>query len=69
MYEKFLRKINYTTLQASQLKGSSDQSKDHFYFISNENSKYHTLINQTEFQQLKERSILWDPSILQTKQT
>ncbi len=45
---------------SSQLKGSSDQSRDHFDSISNEDSKYHTLINQREIQQLKERSILWD---------
>ncbi|KVI06770.1 Uncharacterized protein family Ycf2, partial [Cynara cardunculus var. scolymus] len=29
--------------------------------------KYHILINQREIQQLKQRSILWDPSFLQTK--
>ena len=54
---------------SSQLKGSSDQSRDHFDSISNEDSKYHTLINQREIQQLKERSILWDPSFLQTERT
>nr|YP_009769219.1 hypothetical chloroplast RF21 [Clitoria ternatea]YP_009769236.1 hypothetical chloroplast RF21 [Clitoria ternatea]QIS99920.1 hypothetical chloroplast RF21 [Clitoria ternatea]QIS99937.1 hypothetical chloroplast RF21 [Clitoria ternatea] len=55
---------------SSQLKGSSDQSKDHFDSISNEDSKYHTLINQREIQQLKERSILcWDPSFLETERT
>ncbi|RDY14308.1 Protein Ycf2, partial [Mucuna pruriens] len=55
---------------SSQLKGSSDQSKDHFDSIRNEDSKYHTLINQREIQQLKERSILcWDPSFLQTERT
>ncbi|KAG6750212.1 hypothetical protein POTOM_047304 [Populus tomentosa] len=54
---------------SSQLKGSSDQSRDHFDSISNEDSEYHTLINQREIQQLKERSILWDPSFLQTEQT
>ncbi|KAF3642901.1 hypothetical protein FXO38_20860 [Capsicum annuum] len=52
---------------SSQLKGSSDQSRDHLDSISNEDSKYHTLINQREIQQRKERSILWDPSFLQTK--
>lgn len=53
---------------SSQLKGSSDQSRDHFDSISNEDSEYHTLINQREIQQLKERSILcWDPSFLQTE--
>uniref|UniRef100_A0A2C9U291 Protein Ycf2 n=1 Tax=Manihot esculenta TaxID=3983 RepID=A0A2C9U291_MANES len=52
---------------SSQLKGSSDQSRDHF--ISNEDSEYHTLINQRKIQQLKERSILWDPSFLQTERT
>nr|WEG92325.1 hypothetical protein RF2 [Oemleria cerasiformis]WEG92326.1 hypothetical protein RF2 [Oemleria cerasiformis] len=51
------------------LKGSSDQSRDHFDSISNEDSEYHTLINQREIQQLKERSILWDPSFLQTERT
>ncbi|KAK8516976.1 hypothetical protein V6N12_032176 [Hibiscus sabdariffa] len=54
---------------SSQLKGSSDQSRDRFDSISNEDSEYHTLINQREIQQLKERSILWDPSFLQTKRT
>ncbi|KAB1208330.1 Protein Ycf2 [Morella rubra] len=54
---------------SSQLKGSSDQSGDHFDSISNEDSEYHTLINQREIQQLKERSILWDPSFLQTERT
>ncbi|KAJ7941007.1 Protein Ycf2, partial [Quillaja saponaria] len=55
---------------SSQLKGSSDQSRDHFDSISNEDSEYHTLINQREIQQLKERSILcWDPSFLQTERT
>ncbi|KAK7365369.1 hypothetical protein VNO78_39815 [Psophocarpus tetragonolobus] len=55
---------------SSQLKRSSDQSKDHFDSIRNEDSKYHTLINQREIQQLKERSILcWDTSFLQTERT
>ena len=54
---------------SSQLKGSSDQFRDHFDSISNEDSEYHTLINQREIQQLKERSILWDPSFLQTERT
>nr|YP_011027412.1 hypothetical chloroplast RF21 [Sedum rubrotinctum]YP_011027429.1 hypothetical chloroplast RF21 [Sedum rubrotinctum]WQN01662.1 hypothetical chloroplast RF21 [Sedum pachyphyllum]WQN01679.1 hypothetical chloroplast RF21 [Sedum pachyphyllum]WQN01747.1 hypothetical chloroplast RF21 [Sedum rubrotinctum]WQN01764.1 hypothetical chloroplast RF21 [Sedum rubrotinctum] len=54
---------------SSQLKGSSDQSRDHFDSISNEDSEYHTLINQREIHQLKERSILWDPSFLQTERT
>nr|YP_010854795.1 hypothetical protein RF2 [Chamaedorea cataractarum]YP_010854812.1 hypothetical protein RF2 [Chamaedorea cataractarum]WGM73841.1 hypothetical protein RF2 [Chamaedorea sp. M_zhpu90]WGM65465.1 hypothetical protein RF2 [Chamaedorea cataractarum]WGM65482.1 hypothetical protein RF2 [Chamaedorea cataractarum]WGM73858.1 hypothetical protein RF2 [Chamaedorea sp. M_zhpu90] len=53
----------------SQLKGSSDQSIDHFDSIRNEDSEYHTLIDQTEIQQLKERSILLDPSFLQTERT
>ncbi|MBA0735121.1 hypothetical protein Gogos_018996, partial [Gossypium gossypioides] len=52
-----------------QLKGSSDQSKNRFDSISNEDSEYHTLINQKEIQQLKERSILWDPSFLQMERT
>nr|QVX28783.1 hypothetical protein RF2 [Poiretia bahiana]QVX28800.1 hypothetical protein RF2 [Poiretia bahiana] len=55
---------------SSQWKGSSDQSRDHFDSIRNEDSEYHTLINQREIQQLKERSILcWDPSFLQTERT
>ncbi|KAJ4699996.1 Protein Ycf2 [Melia azedarach] len=54
---------------SSQLKRSSDQSRDPFDSISNENSEYHTLINQREIQQLKEKSILWDPSFLQTERT
>ncbi|KAL2223970.1 UNVERIFIED_CONTAM: Protein Ycf2 [Sesamum indicum] len=44
---------------SSQLKGFSDQSRDHLDSISNEDSEYHTLINQREIQTLKERSILW----------
>ena len=51
------------------MKGSSDQSRDPLDSISNEDSEYHTLINQREIQQLKERSILWDPSFLQTERT
>ena len=51
---------------SSQLKGSSDQSRDS---IRNEDSEYHTLTNQREIQQLKEGSILWDPSFLQTERT
>nr|YP_009493748.1 hypothetical chloroplast RF2 [Weigela florida]YP_009493765.1 hypothetical chloroplast RF2 [Weigela florida]AWN57643.1 hypothetical chloroplast RF2 [Weigela florida]AWN57644.1 hypothetical chloroplast RF2 [Weigela florida] len=54
---------------SSQLKVSSDQSRDHLDSISNEDSEYHPLINQREIQQLKERSILWDPSFLQTERT
>nr|YP_009752201.1 Ycf2 protein [Linnaeosicyos amara]QIT05611.1 Ycf2 protein [Linnaeosicyos amara] len=54
---------------SSQLKGSSDQSRDHFDSISNEDSEYPTFLNQREIQQLKERSILWDPSFLQTERT
>ncbi|KAL7186688.1 hypothetical protein ACSBR2_028416 [Camellia fascicularis] len=54
---------------SNQLKGSSDQSRDHLDSISNEDSEYHILINQREIQQLKERSILWDPSFLQTERT
>ncbi|MCH4891448.1 DUF825 domain-containing protein, partial [Acidaminobacter sp. JC074] len=54
---------------SNQLKGSSDQSRDHLDSMSNEDSEYHTLINQREIQQLKERSILWDPSFLQTERT
>ncbi|KAL8232036.1 hypothetical protein R6Q57_001814 [Mikania cordata] len=38
---------------SSQLKGSSDQFRDHFDSISNEDSEYHTLLNQREIQQLK----------------
>nr|UZT28511.1 hypothetical protein RF2 [Verbena officinalis]UZT28528.1 hypothetical protein RF2 [Verbena officinalis] len=40
-----------------QLKGSSDQSRDHLDSISNEDSEYHTLINQSEIQPLKERLV------------
>ncbi|MBN8156671.1 DUF825 domain-containing protein, partial [Vibrio vulnificus] len=54
---------------SSQLKGSSDQSRDHFDSISNEDSEYHTLINQREIQQLKEGSTFGDPSFLQTERT
>ena len=58
----FIQVTNY-----SQLKGSSYQSKDHFDSTSNEDSKYHTLINQRENQQLKEKSILWDLYFLKVK--
>ena len=63
------RSIFVQVTDSSQLKGSSDQSRDHFDSIRNEDSEYHTLIDQTEIQQLKERSILWDPSFLQTELT
>nr|YP_009440717.1 hypothetical chloroplast RF21 [Aristolochia contorta]YP_009440734.1 hypothetical chloroplast RF21 [Aristolochia contorta]ATI10676.1 hypothetical chloroplast RF21 [Aristolochia contorta]ATI10693.1 hypothetical chloroplast RF21 [Aristolochia contorta]UAU41069.1 Ycf2 [Aristolochia contorta]UAU41086.1 Ycf2 [Aristolochia contorta] len=56
------RSIFVQVTDSSQWKGSSDQSRDHFDSIRNEDSEYHTLINQTEIPQLKERSILWDPS-------
>ncbi|KAH0445495.1 hypothetical protein IEQ34_025426 [Dendrobium chrysotoxum] len=58
------RSIFVQVTDSSQWKGSSsDQSRDHFDSVRNENSEYHTLIDQTEIQQLKERSILWDPSL------
>ncbi|MCD9644666.1 hypothetical protein HAX54_033074 [Datura stramonium] len=38
---------------SSQLKGSSDHPRDHLDSISNEDSEYHTLINQREIQQRK----------------
>ncbi|KAH0446718.1 hypothetical protein IEQ34_024440 [Dendrobium chrysotoxum] len=64
------RSIFVQVTDSSQWKGSSsDQSRDHFDSVRNENSEYHTLIDQTEIQQLKERSILWDPSFLQTERT
>nr|YP_010690634.1 Ycf2 protein [Cartonema parviflorum]YP_010690651.1 Ycf2 protein [Cartonema parviflorum]WBU14345.1 Ycf2 protein [Cartonema parviflorum]WBU14362.1 Ycf2 protein [Cartonema parviflorum] len=63
------RSIFVQVRDSSQWKGSSDQSIDHFDSIRNEDSEYHTLIDQTEIQQLKERSILWDPSFLQTERT
>nr|YP_010901220.1 Ycf2 protein [Crassula columella]YP_010901237.1 Ycf2 protein [Crassula columella]WIL06800.1 Ycf2 protein [Crassula columella]WIL06815.1 Ycf2 protein [Crassula columella] len=44
-------------------------SRNHFDSISNEDSEYHTLINQREIHQLKESSILGDPSFLQTERT
>nr|YP_009424976.1 hypothetical chloroplast RF2 [Habenaria radiata]YP_009424993.1 hypothetical chloroplast RF2 [Habenaria radiata]ASU93505.1 hypothetical chloroplast RF2 [Habenaria radiata]ASU93522.1 hypothetical chloroplast RF2 [Habenaria radiata] len=65
-----IRSIFVQVTDSSQWKGSSsDQSRDHFDSVRNENSEYHTLIDQTEIQQLKERSILWDPSFLQTERT
>nr|UUF92536.1 hypothetical protein RF2 [Allium fasciculatum]UUF92537.1 hypothetical protein RF2 [Allium fasciculatum] len=63
------RSIFVQVTDSSQSKGSSDQSRDHFDSIRNEDSEYHTLIDQTEIQQLEERSILWDPSFLQTERT
>nr|YP_009405985.1 hypothetical chloroplast RF2 [Lobelia sessilifolia]YP_009406008.1 hypothetical chloroplast RF2 [Lobelia sessilifolia]ASA38059.1 hypothetical chloroplast RF2 [Lobelia sessilifolia]ASA38084.1 hypothetical chloroplast RF2 [Lobelia sessilifolia] len=56
----WIRKRRYS----SQVKGSSDQDFDS---ISNEDSEYHTLFNQREIQQRKERSILGDLSFLQTE--
>nr|YP_010892211.1 hypothetical chloroplast RF2 [Ludwigia hyssopifolia]YP_010892228.1 hypothetical chloroplast RF2 [Ludwigia hyssopifolia]WJO89907.1 hypothetical chloroplast RF2 [Ludwigia hyssopifolia]WJO89924.1 hypothetical chloroplast RF2 [Ludwigia hyssopifolia] len=50
---------------SSQLKGSSDQSRDHFDSISNEDSEYHTLMKK--IQQRRNRS--GDPSLLQTERT
>nr|YP_009557433.1 hypothetical protein RF2 [Kewa sp. GY-2019]QBC72106.1 hypothetical protein RF2 [Kewa sp. GY-2019] len=60
-----------TRSRSSQLKGSSDQSRDRLNSISNANSEYDTsvLINKREIQQLNERSILRDPSFLQTEGT
>nr|YP_010833912.1 hypothetical chloroplast RF2 [Dioscorea gracillima]YP_010833931.1 hypothetical chloroplast RF2 [Dioscorea gracillima]WFP43997.1 hypothetical chloroplast RF2 [Dioscorea gracillima]WFP44016.1 hypothetical chloroplast RF2 [Dioscorea gracillima] len=63
------RSIFVQVTDSSQWKGFSDQSRDHFDSIRNADSEYHTLIDQTEIQQLKERSILWDPSFLQTERT
>nr|QXO02874.1 Ycf2 [Cheirostylis montana]QXO02886.1 Ycf2 [Cheirostylis montana] len=64
------RSIFVQVTDSSQWKGSSsDQSRDPFYFVRNENSEYQTWIDQTEIPQLKERSILWDPSFLQTERT
>nr|UDZ61533.1 hypothetical protein RF2 [Ranalisma rostratum]UDZ61534.1 hypothetical protein RF2 [Ranalisma rostratum] len=63
------RSIFVQVTDSSQLKGSSDQSRDHFDSIRNEDSESHKLIDQTEIQQLKERSIPWDPSFLQTERT
>nr|YP_009679646.1 Ycf2 [Trichopus zeylanicus subsp. travancoricus]YP_009679664.1 Ycf2 [Trichopus zeylanicus subsp. travancoricus]QDP69961.1 Ycf2 [Trichopus zeylanicus subsp. travancoricus]QDP69979.1 Ycf2 [Trichopus zeylanicus subsp. travancoricus] len=63
------RSIFVQVTDSSQWKGSSDQSRDHFDSIRNADSEYHTLIDQTEIQQVKERSILWDPSFLQTERT
>ena len=63
------RSIFVQVTDSSQLKGSSDQSRDHLDSISHEDSEYHTLINQSGIQQLKERSILWDPCFLQTERT
>nr|YP_010407277.1 hypothetical chloroplast RF21 [Spiranthes sinensis]YP_010407292.1 hypothetical chloroplast RF21 [Spiranthes sinensis]URF20167.1 hypothetical chloroplast RF21 [Spiranthes sinensis]URF20182.1 hypothetical chloroplast RF21 [Spiranthes sinensis] len=64
------RSIFVQVTDSSQWKrSSSDQSRDPFDSVINENSEYHTLIDQTEIPQLKERSILWDPSFLQTERT
>nr|YP_010293014.1 hypothetical protein RF2 [Eriocaulon alpestre]YP_010293031.1 hypothetical protein RF2 [Eriocaulon alpestre]YP_010473212.1 hypothetical protein RF2 [Eriocaulon faberi]YP_010473229.1 hypothetical protein RF2 [Eriocaulon faberi]ULQ65804.1 hypothetical protein RF2 [Eriocaulon buergerianum]ULQ65295.1 hypothetical protein RF2 [Eriocaulon alpestre]ULQ65312.1 hypothetical protein RF2 [Eriocaulon alpestre]ULQ65821.1 hypothetical protein RF2 [Eriocaulon buergerianum]UVH66235.1 hypothetical protein len=52
---------------SSQWKGSSDQCMDHFDSIRNEDSESYALIDQAEIQQLKERSILLDPSLIQTQ--
>nr|YP_009450069.1 hypothetical chloroplast RF2 [Burmannia cryptopetala]YP_009450075.1 hypothetical chloroplast RF2 [Burmannia cryptopetala]ANK36266.1 hypothetical chloroplast RF2 [Burmannia cryptopetala]ANK36272.1 hypothetical chloroplast RF2 [Burmannia cryptopetala] len=65
------RSILVQVTDSSQWKGSSDQSREHFDSIRNEDSEYHTLIliDQTGIPQLKARSILWDPSFLQTERT
>ncbi|CAN6472630.1 unnamed protein product [Victoria cruziana] len=65
----FVRSIFVQVTDSSQLKGSFDQSRENFDSISNEDSEYHTLINQTEIQQLKERLVLWNPSSLQMERT
>ncbi|KAK9663208.1 hypothetical protein RND81_O308700 [Saponaria officinalis] len=61
--------VSFQVTDSSQLKGSSDQSRDRLDSISNADSESHTLINKREIQQLKERSILRDPSFLQTEGT
>ncbi|KAL4196104.1 hypothetical protein AMTRI_Chr04g244370 [Amborella trichopoda] len=63
------RFIFVKVMASNQLKGPSDQSRDHFDSISNKHSEYHTLMHQTEIEKLKERSIIWDPSFLQTERT
>nr|YP_009748510.1 Ycf2 protein [Vanilla madagascariensis]YP_009748519.1 Ycf2 protein [Vanilla madagascariensis]QII90190.1 Ycf2 protein [Vanilla madagascariensis]QII90199.1 Ycf2 protein [Vanilla madagascariensis] len=64
------RSIFVQVTDSSQWKGSfSDQSRDHFDSVRNEDSEYHTLIDQTQIHQFKEKSILWDPSVLQTERT
>ncbi|KAK9724118.1 hypothetical protein RND81_05G049400 [Saponaria officinalis] len=63
------RSVFVQVTDSSQLKGSSDQSRDRLDSISNADSEYHTLINKREIQQLKERSILRDPSFVQTEGT
>nr|CAA30743.1 unnamed protein product [Spinacia oleracea] len=65
----FTRSSFVQVTDSSQLKESSDQSRDRSNSISNADSEYHTLINKREIQQLKERSILRDPSFLQTEGT
>ncbi|KAL6496623.1 Protein Ycf2 [Orobanche hederae] len=65
----FTRSSFVQVTDSSQLKGSSDQSSGHFDSISNEDSEYHTLINQREIQPLKERYIFLDPSFLKTEGT
>lgn len=67
-YLYIIKSIRYDTLKIQDIiKRSSDQFKDHFDSISNENSEYHILINRRKIQQLKEISILWNHSFLQTK--
>nr|YP_009352012.1 hypothetical chloroplast RF21 [Schoepfia jasminodora]AQW41730.1 hypothetical chloroplast RF21 [Schoepfia jasminodora] len=56
-------------MDSRQLKGPSDKSRDHLDSISNENSEYPILLNQGKIQQLKERSIIFGPSFLQTERT
>nr|YP_004123459.1 Ycf2 [Rhizanthella gardneri]YP_004123462.1 Ycf2 [Rhizanthella gardneri]ADK25941.1 Ycf2 [Rhizanthella gardneri]ADK25942.1 Yfc2 [Rhizanthella gardneri] len=58
------RSISVQVTDSNQWKGSSS---DHSVRI--ENSEYQAFIDQTEIQQLKERSILWDLSFLQTERT
>nr|UFI07857.1 putative RF21 [Arceuthobium verticilliflorum] len=65
-----LSNIPCDSTRSSQWKGSSE-SRDPFLDsnLSNDSSEYHTLINQREIQQLKEKSMIWDPSFLQTERT
>nr|YP_009747743.1 Ycf2 protein [Lecanorchis japonica]YP_009747747.1 Ycf2 protein [Lecanorchis japonica]QII89423.1 Ycf2 protein [Lecanorchis japonica]QII89427.1 Ycf2 protein [Lecanorchis japonica] len=63
------RSIFVKAMDSRQWKGSSsDQSRDPFDSVRNDDSEYHALIDQTQIQRLKERSILWDPSVLQTEE-
>nr|YP_009581324.1 hypothetical chloroplast RF21 [Enemion raddeanum]YP_009581340.1 hypothetical chloroplast RF21 [Enemion raddeanum]QBK49389.1 hypothetical chloroplast RF21 [Enemion raddeanum]QBK49405.1 hypothetical chloroplast RF21 [Enemion raddeanum] len=62
-------KISNETVAGIEISFKEKDIQYPFGSYSIADSEYHTLINPREIQQLKERSILWDPSFLQTERT